>query len=714
MKNINTTETTAVVCFNFGSCARVGVTLYEGLTVDECVAIRSEDIEEYRIEGGEWTTRKATADEARQHLEALRNEEETESTEGGEETAPAFTIAHNDQFNSLEISFNGKPSAEVRDALKALRFRWHGQKKVWYGYATQDAVIDAIAGADTTTAQDTATGAGKAQERAKAVRKSINLDGIENNRKTCSGAELAAVIRADLKARGATGVTIRAGKATHTDTITATVTMSAEDFRSVEEVAARGGWEQFFRAQNYGVDVGGVWYHNAGKNSISSGSRWDDASENSNADILRQFWRDRLPRFSVNHYHMERKNCPEITDTAFERLDSIYKIINSYNWDHSDSMTDYYDVGFYFDMNIKMPQGFQPRETMTEEERAQVYADEKAEAEAWVAECARMEEERKQREEEHRAYMAQLERDTAEILAEVEVIDLDENGQYFIRGLDGGIGKECSLDEVRETAAERSGSHDALITRRVEFKTSETFAKFSKLLLNDWDFVAGKGGTATNDSRVTSENINHLSAEQRAAVSWFSSDCVAVYLGGVLQCVINPEGYNYCRYTYIPTERTIEEAPEVSAAAIKAEEETERDAFYIPAPVVDQAAHIVEGDTVTVYQADDWLLSSLKTVSGTVEAVRIGDYAQYSGVWFDIRAGRKIASVFCCDSDTVRKTVIFSGFALPLPEWVKYERITETETARTGFVRDNDDQLKQIVAFYGQNGRIPVLDTVKR
>ena len=265
MKNINTTETTAVVCFNFGSCARVGVTLYEGLTVDECVALRSEDIEEYKIEGGEWTTRKATADEARQHLEAIRNEEETETTESteggiasktvyftpsdigrdltredlraadaigcglleqvlpdlisfhdiqpaelpivlrflaerfglrsvevcdcvtcgcraeegepiaveipttaeatGEETAPDFTITKNDQFNSVEVSFSGKPSAEVRDALKALRFRWHGVKRVWYGYATEDAVRAAIegqSGEKTTNSTETAPKASKA------------------------------------------------------------------------------------------------------------------------------------------------------------------------------------------------------------------------------------------------------------------------------------------------------------------------------------------------------------------------------------------------------------------------------------------------------------------------------------------------------------------------------------------------------------------------
>ena len=60
-----------------------------------------------------------------------------------------YTITKNPEFNSIEILFDGKPSDAVRSALKALRFRWHGVKKVWYGYADESAArqaIDAAAG----------------------------------------------------------------------------------------------------------------------------------------------------------------------------------------------------------------------------------------------------------------------------------------------------------------------------------------------------------------------------------------------------------------------------------------------------------------------------------------------------------------------------------------------------------------------------------------
>lgn len=57
-----------------------------------------------------------------------------------------YTINHNDAFNSIEITFDCKPSATVRDALKALKFRWHSVKKVWYGYADEATARAAIDG----------------------------------------------------------------------------------------------------------------------------------------------------------------------------------------------------------------------------------------------------------------------------------------------------------------------------------------------------------------------------------------------------------------------------------------------------------------------------------------------------------------------------------------------------------------------------------------
>lgn len=62
-----------------------------------------------------------------------------------------YTIKENPEFNSLEISFDGKPSDTIRDALKTLRFRWHSVKKVWYGYADKETARKAIENAEMET-----------------------------------------------------------------------------------------------------------------------------------------------------------------------------------------------------------------------------------------------------------------------------------------------------------------------------------------------------------------------------------------------------------------------------------------------------------------------------------------------------------------------------------------------------------------------------------
>lgn len=60
-----------------------------------------------------------------------------------------YTITPNADYNSLEISFDGKPPTAVREALKGLKFRWHGVKKIWYGYSDEAAVRAAIDGVET-------------------------------------------------------------------------------------------------------------------------------------------------------------------------------------------------------------------------------------------------------------------------------------------------------------------------------------------------------------------------------------------------------------------------------------------------------------------------------------------------------------------------------------------------------------------------------------
>ena len=625
-----------------------------------------------------------------------------------------YAIATNSQYNSLEVSFSEKPVEAVRDALKGLKFRWNGKKSVWYGYASEQEARAAIdgAGADN-TAQEPEKPVKKAEK--KAVR--YDLSGLENNKKTAYGAEFAAVLRQELKRRGVSGFSIRSNRSGWTDSYTITVKMQPEDFRSAEEAAARDGWRQFFNRQESRITVDGVEYSrwNVGREDdthkyIGCGAAWDDKTPGSNAGVQRAYFMQEIANFrGVNVHHMRREDNPELSAAGFDRLSALVRIVQSYNYDNSDPMSDYYDVGFYLDIDAKMPDGFQPREVMTDAERVQLVKDQEAEAEAERQrfEEAERERERQRAEAERRAAQAELDR--AEVLAAVTVEDLAEGRRFFVTGLCGGIGKDCTIGEAMKS--KDRPAPDALISRRVTFSNAAALEKFSNMLLHDWEFLAGKGGTGTNDPRVNDENIWKLNREQREAVTFYSVDSIAVYLGDVLQFVVNPEGYNYARYVYLLTDEARELSAEESADRIKAEESAQVQPFYFPAPVEDQAAEIaarlLPGDTITAYQLDGMLLS-VRMTTGEFESVEPGTYAQYKGVYITIVRNRKRERLFFTDS---KQSVIVAGLPSITPADVAWKRTWSSGGAVLKESRDYDEQMRMIAEHCKG---MAILDTVQR
>ncbi len=53
---------------------------------------------------------------------------------------------------------------------------------------------------------------------------------------------------------------------------------------------------------------------------------------------------------SINPYHVESDK--QLSDEVKEVLSKIIKALNSQNHDNSDSMTDYFDVGYYLDLRF--------------------------------------------------------------------------------------------------------------------------------------------------------------------------------------------------------------------------------------------------------------------------------------------------------------------------------------------------------------------------
>lgn len=93
--------------------------------------------------------KKAETVEAKPKQET-KQAEKPKAPAAGETQAPeyrsshGFTIRTNAQYGSLEISFDGKPDAAIRDVLKDHKFRWNGKKGVWYGKADQKTIVDSL------------------------------------------------------------------------------------------------------------------------------------------------------------------------------------------------------------------------------------------------------------------------------------------------------------------------------------------------------------------------------------------------------------------------------------------------------------------------------------------------------------------------------------------------------------------------------------------
>ena len=60
-----------------------------------------------------------------------------------------YNITLNKKFNSFEVTFDSKPAAAIRDALKSLKFRYNPNKNLWYGFCDREQLETACKGEKT-------------------------------------------------------------------------------------------------------------------------------------------------------------------------------------------------------------------------------------------------------------------------------------------------------------------------------------------------------------------------------------------------------------------------------------------------------------------------------------------------------------------------------------------------------------------------------------
>ena len=623
-------------------------------------------------------------------------------------------IKKNEEKNGIEIYFKVYPLSGTKETMKKHGFRWNGKKSCWYAKYSADAADIAGIIADTSVSeyQNIANqngeeikeiGAKKATPAKQAQPETINLDNLGENRPHLYGAELAKAIREDLKRRGVKGVTVRSRKVTHDTGITVTIKATPEDYASIEEAGKRYTFSKFcFDAESRpGLYIKDRW--------VSPGDFYamtDAEKEQAYNDYLVYHIKK---ADSVSKYDLDddkRDLCFEFTSIFYEKLRAVYLIADQWNYDNSDSMTDYFDVGYYLDIDIKQPEELTIRETMTDTEReaynaemAQRKAENEARIKAYEEEQARLEKERKEYEEWRSGAMDRIENN-------ITVEDLPEAEQIYIENLKMGIGKECSLDELKEQIADHYYTRDALITRTVTFTDETAYNDFCKLFMQDFEWVKGMGGTATEDVRTEGVNFYTLTEEQRESIKFYCSNCIAVYLNDKLSLVLDPQGYGYARYVLLPDEDS--HIYKASSELEKQRKDSEKkEPFYFPETVEKQAENIKEGQDITVYQCDGWILNSIYGGFGTVTGVHSGDYAQYKGVYIGLKQGKKEKTVFIRDN---HKCLIYNGILPPLPAEVTEQKITDNMS----LLHNEDVLFKNAYKYYAERGILPIVDTWQR
>lgn len=594
------------------------------------------------------------------------------------------TYSINKEHNGIEIKFDSKPNHDTLTNLKANGFRWHRVKKLWFAKQTDKRLALASALADGTTTPIKAT-----------RQDNINLDNLGGT-KTEYGANFAAVIRADLKKRGVKGVTVRCSRSGYTDSITVTIRATEEDFASIEEMKKREAKHSFLRSIDRGLFRPKQGYINY--------NEYDAMSESEQENLYIEYLTYCVNKCDgFNIYHHERNDYFELTTTFYNKCLAVYKIANQWNYDNSDSMTDYFDVGYYLDIDIKKPENITPRETMTDGERDAYTQEMEEEAEQQRATIEKMEKEEQEREKAHQEYMKKHAKDMEIIKASVTVEDLPEDEQIYINYIVGGCGKEANMSELEENIQECPHTQDAIISRRVIFSNREAFDTFTNYLLDDFEFLDKMGGTATEDVRCEDLQFWNLNEEQRETIKTFMNNCVGLYVGEKLILVSDPQGYSYSRYTYKLTEQSTQKDAQAERERQRIESEI-KPAFYFPAPIEEQKNNITIGQDITIYKSDGWILCNIYAGAGTITAIESGTYAQYKGVYIELSGKKK---VFIRDNNPC---LIYEGIKDKLPDELTREQLND----HMYHVLNNDELFPRVLEYYEKQGVKPLIDTIQR
>lgn len=258
--------------------------------------------------------------------------------------------------------------------------------------------------------------------------------------------------------------------------------------------------------------------------------------------------------------------CVKLLESPFSRNSEALKAIvnyaytyaQSWNYDNSDSMTDYFDVNFYgVYKNDIVNYNYNQRECKPNE--TELEADFLVKKSEFDAEQKKQEEERiKKAVEENKIRQAEYEKAEAERQKKIHRIEKNaeiKTVDYTVLNcVNTGTSK---LNSIADYKTEKEYTrHICKVSKEVHFN-SDDYELFSKMLLSDFTFIAGTGGTNTDDNRINGwEDYRQMTTEEKESVEFYSVNCVAVYCDNKLKMVVDAQGYDYARYVYLIDDST--------------------------------------------------------------------------------------------------------------------------------------------------------------
>lgn len=186
----------------------------------------------------------------------------------------------------------------------------------------------------------------------------------------------------------------------------------------------------------------------------------------------------------------------------------------------------------------------------------------------------KMEQEKKEAEERQK----QVKADKEYINNNVEVVDLEEENQYFVKNAYfANLNKNNTLERYQEEVAKGDYYLNTLkVTREVHFKDLESYNLYINMLLHDFDFIDGTGGSYTDDLRINSmTDYYNMTSEEQKTIEWLLKG-VAVYVNNELMFVVDAQGYCYARYVGLIGENTVTTKEYTCKQVVAVEEIEER------------------------------------------------------------------------------------------------------------------------------------------